>query len=218
MKVHFIIGVALLILLTTITINQKIIITKFNIKEIILVNSISLKEKDVKRSLSVIYNKNLLFLKNKEIEEILVQFTSIESFYLDKKYPNTLKITIIEKKPIAILINNKKKFYISEKLDLFEFNNKNFNQDLPIVFGNKDDFKIFYKNLIKIDFPVNLIIKYMLYESNRWDLETIDNKTIKLSSKNYVKNLKNYLNIKKKNNFKKFKVFDYRINDQLILK
>lgn len=218
MKVHFIIGVALLILLTTITINQKIIITKFNIKEIILVNSISLKEKDVKKSLSVIYNKNLLFLKNKEIEEILVQFTSIESFYLDKKYPNTLKITIIEKKPIAILINNKKKFYISEKLDQFEFNDKNFNQDLPIVFGNKDDFKIFYKNLIKIDFPVNLIIKYMLYESNRWDLETIDNKTIKLSSKNYVKNLKNYLNIKKKNNFKKFKVFDYRINDQLILK
>ena len=218
MKVHFIIGVALLILLTTITVNQKIIITKFNIKEIILVNSISLKEKDVKRSLSVIYNKNLLFLKNKEIEEILVQFTSIESFYLDKKYPNTLKITIIEKKPIAILINNKKKFYISEKLDLFEFNNKNFNQDLPIVFGNKDDFKIFYKNLIKIDFPINLIIKYMLYESNRWDLETIDNKTIKLSSKNYIKNLKNYLNIKKKNNFKKFKVFDYRINDQLILK
>ena len=218
MKVHFIIGVALLILLTTITVNQKIIITKFNIKEIILVNSISLKEKDVKKSLSVIYNKNLLFLKNKEIEEILVQFTSIESFYLDKKYPNTLKITIIEKKPIAILINNKKKFYISEKLDQFEFNDKNFNQNLPIIFGNKDDFKIFYKNLIKIDFPVNLIIKYMLYESNRWDLETIDNKTIKLSSKNYIKNLKNYLNIKKKNNFKKFKVFDYRINDQLILK
>ena len=218
MKVHFIIGVALLILLTTITVNQKIIITKFNIKEIILVDSISLKEKDVKRSLSVIYNKNLLFLKNKEIEEILVQFTSIESFYLDKKYPNTLKITIIEKKPIAILINNKKKFYISERLDQFEFNDKNFNQNLPIIFGNKDDFKIFYKNLIKIDFPVNLIIKYMLYESNRWDLETIDNKTIKLSSKNYVKNLKNYLNIKKKNNFKKFKVFDYRINDQLILK
>ena len=218
MKVHFIIGVALLILLTTITINQKIIITKFNIKEIILVNSISLKEKDVKKSLSVIYNKNLLFLKNKEIEEILVQFTSIESFYLDKKYPNTLKITIKEKKPIAILINNKKKFYISERLDQFEFNDKNFNQNLPIIFGNKDDFKIFYKNLIKIDFPVNLIIKYMLYESNRWDLETIDNKIIKLSSKNYIKNLKNYLNIKKKNNFKKFKVFDYRINDQLILK
>jgi len=218
MKVHFIIGVVLLILLTTITINQKIIITKFNIKEIILENSTSLKEKDIKKSLSSFYNKNMIFLKNKEIEEILVQFSFIESFYLDKKYPNTLKITIIEKKPIAILINNKKKFYISEKIDLFEFNDKNFNQDLPIVFGNKDDFKIFYKNLIKIDFPVNLITKYMLYESNRWDLETTDNTTIQLSSKNYIKNLKSYLNLKRKNNFKKFKVFDYRINDQLILK
>jgi cell division protein FtsQ len=218
MKVQFIIGVVLLILLTTITTKQKIIITKFNIKEIILENSTSLKEKEIKKSLSLIYNKNLLFLKNKEIEEILVQFSSIESFYLDKKYPNTLKITIIEKKPIAILINNKKKFYISEKIDLFEFYDKNFNQDLPIVFGNKDDFKIFYKNLIKIDFPVNLITKYIQYESNRWNLETIDNTIIQLSSKNYIKNLKNYLNLKKKNNFKKFKVFDYRINDQLILK
>ena len=218
MKVHFIIGVVLLILLTTITINQKIIITKFNIKEIILENSTSLKEKDIKKSLSSFYNKNMIFLKNKEIEEILVQFSFIESFYLDKKYPNTLKITIIEKKPIAILINNKKKFYISERLDQFEFNDKNFNQNLPIIFGNKDDFKIFYKNLIKIDFPVNLITKYMQYESNRWNLETIDNTTIQLSSKNYIKNLKNYLNLKKKNNFKKFKVFDYRINDQLILK
>ena len=218
MKVHFIIGVVLLILLTTITINQKIIITKFNIKEIILENSTSLKEKDIKKSLSSFYNKNMIFLKNKEIEEILVQFSFIESFYLDKKYPNTLKITIIEKKPIAILINNKKKFYISERLDQFEFNDKNFNQNLPIIFGNKDDFKIFYKNLIKIDFPVNLITKYMLYESNRWDLETTDNTTIQLSSKNYIKNLKSYLNLKRKNNFKKFKVFDYRINDQLILK
>ena len=49
MKVHFIIGVALLILLTTITINQKIIITKFNIKEIILVEQYLIKRKRHKK-------------------------------------------------------------------------------------------------------------------------------------------------------------------------
>ena len=31
----------------------------------------------------------------------------IESFQMKKKYPNTLKIKINEKKPIAILINKK---------------------------------------------------------------------------------------------------------------
>ena len=46
----------------------------------------------------------------------------IESFYIKKKYPDTLEIKIIEKKPIAILFSNKKKFYLSEKIDLIDFN------------------------------------------------------------------------------------------------
>ena len=48
-------------------------------------------------------------------------------------------------------------------------------------------------------------------------LETFDKKIIRLPSKNYIKSLENYLEIKNKSNFKKYKVFDYRINNQLIL-
>ena len=43
-------------------------------------------------------------------------------------------------------------------------------------------------------------------------------KIIKLPSKNYIKSLQNYLVIQDKDSFKKFIVFDYRIEDQLILK
>ncbi len=112
----------------------------------------------------------------------------------------------------------KKKFYLSEKIDLIDYYELSNYKNLPYVFGNKDDFNIFYNNLKKINFPFIMVKKYTLYKTNRWDLETIDNKIIKLPTANYTSSLENYLNLKKKKEFKNYKVFDYRIRNQLILK
>ena len=218
MKKQLVIAFILFTLLTTITFKEKIIISQLNIKEIIVENNSLVKKKDVKKLLISIYNKNLIFLDNKEIEKALTQNSFIETFDVKKKYPQTLKIRIFEKKPIAILLNKKNKFYLSDKIELIEFKNIKKYQDLPYVFGNRDEFKIFYNNLKKINFPFDLITKYTLYETKRWDLETTDKIVIKLHSKNYLKNIKNYLNSKNKQNFKKYKIFDYRIDNQLILK
>jgi len=218
MKKQLIIAFILFTLLTTITFKEKIIISQFNIKEIIVENNSLVKKEDVKKLLISIYNKNIIFLDNKEIEKALTQNSFIETFDVKKKYPKTLKIRIFEKKPIAILLNKKKKFYLSDKIELIEFENIKKYQDLPYVFGNRDDFKILYSDLKEINFPFDLINKYTLYESKRWDLETTDKVVIKLHSKNYLKNIKNYLDSRNKQNFKKYKIFDYRIDNQLILK
>ena len=218
MKKQLVIAFILFTLLTTITFKEKIIISQLNIKEIIVENNSLVKKKDVKKLLTSIYNKNLIFLDNKEIEKALTQNSFIETFEVKKKYPQTLKIRIFEKKPIAILLNKKNKFYLSDKIELIEFKNIKKYQDLPYVFGNRDEFKIFYNNLKKINFPFDLINKYTLYETKRWDLETTDKIVIKLNSKNYQKNIKNYLDSRSKQNFKKYKIFDYRIDNQLILK
>tara|TARA_B100001248_G_scaffold255770_1_gene235915 strand:- start:921 stop:1577 length:657 start_codon:yes stop_codon:yes gene_type:complete len=218
MKKKIVFGLSLFLLLTTITSQQKIIFSKFNLKQIIIENNFLIKDKEIKKLLVPIYNKNLILLKNKDVERALLQNSFIDSFKLKKKYPNTLIIEIYEKRPIAILFYKKNKFYLSRKIDLIEFSNlKNF-QNLPYVFGNKDEFKIFYDNLKKINFPLNQIKKFIYYETNRWDLETNDKKLIKLPSKNYIKSLQNYLEIESKKNFKKYVLFDYRIKDQLILK
>ena len=218
MKKKIVFGLSLFLLLTTITSQQKIIFSKFNLKQIIIENNFLIKDKEIKKLLVPIYNKNLILLKNKDVERALLQNSFIDSFKLKKKYPNTLIIEIYEKRPIAILFYKKNKFYLSRKIDLIEFHNlKNF-QNLPYVFGNKDEFKIFYDNLKKINFPLNQIKKFIYYETNRWDLETNDKKLIKLPSKNYIKSLQNYLEIESKKNFKKYVLFDYRIKDQLILK
>lgn len=218
MKKRIIVALILLISLTTITSDQKIIFSIFSLKKITIENNSLLKENDIKKSLEPIYDKNLFQLNNKEIKKILLQNSLIDSFKIKKKYPNTLEIEIFEKKPIAILFDKKQKFYISEKIDLIDYNMLNIDNNLPYVLGNKDDFKIFYDNLKKIKFPFNSVKKYILYENNRWDLETLNNKTIKLSPQNYKDNLEHYLNLINKKEFKKYNLYDYRIKNQLILK
>jgi len=218
MKKRLIIALSLLILLTTINSQQSFVISKFNLKTIIIENNLLLKDKDIKNLLIPFYNKNLILLDNDEFKKALMQNSFIESFNIKKKYPSTLKVKIFEKKPIAVLFNKKTKFYLSEKIDLIEFKNLQNYQTLPYVLGNKDDFKIFYSNLKRINFPLDIIKKYTLFETNRWDLETKNNQVIKLPSKNYTKSLKNFLNLKNKNDFEKYELFDYRINNQLILK
>ena len=208
----------ILILLTTFNPKNKIIISKFNLQEIKIENNFLLHEDDVKKMLYPIYDKNLVFLKNSEIKKLLMQNSYVESFNIKKKYPNSLKIEIFEKKPIAILIDKKGKFYISEKIELIEFKNISNYRNLPYIFGDLEKFKIFYNDLKKIDFPFDKIKKYILLETNRWDLKTKDNKTLKLPIENYILSLENYLNLESNNSFKKYKTFDYRINNQLILK
>ena len=218
MRKQLIVGIALIFLLTTFISEKKIVFKTFNIQEIIIENNFILKDEDIKNDLTFVYNQNLFFLNNSIIENSLKKNSFIESFKIKKIYPNILKIKISEKKPIAILFKRKKKFYLSEKIELIEYNDLRIYQDLPYVFGNKEKFKTLYIDLKKINFPFELPKKYILYGSNRWDIETVDKKVIKLSNKNYLKNLKNYLNLRDKKDFKKYKIFDYRIESQLILK
>ena len=186
MKKKLLISLVLLVLLSTITFPQKIF-SKFNLKEIIVENNLLIKDEEIKKLLVSIYNRNLIFLDYKEIENLLMQNTFIESYRIKKKYPSTLQIKIFEKEPIAILFNKKKKFYLSKKIELIKFTNNKDYQDLPYVFGNKKEFKIFYEKLTEINFPIEIIKRFTLFKTKRWDLLTIDDKLIKLPSKNCQK-------------------------------
>ena len=218
MKKRLVIATALLILLSTYKLQNLILIPIFKVEEVKIDNNYILKDIEIMKNLSFLNNSSLIFLKNSSIDEKLKKLSFIESFKIKKIYPNKLKITIFEKKPIAILQHKKKKFYLSENIDLIDYQElKNYN-NLPIIFGSQESFKSLYINLKKINFPINLIKKYYLYELNRWDFETYKMKIIKLPEKNYNESLKNFMILREKNNFDKYKVFDYRINNQLILK
>ena len=218
MKKRSVIAIALLILFSTITTQKKIYISKFNLKKIQIENNFILKDTDLKKLLTPLYEKNLILLDYSEIERELMKNSFIESFKVKKKYPQTLKIEIFEKKPIAIVFNKKKNFYLSEKIEKIELIEEQKFKDLPYVIGDHKKFKILYKTLKRLNFPLNSVKRFVLYESDRWDIETKDDKIIKLPPENFKGSLKKYLNIRDKNEFNKYKIFDFRIKSQLILK
>ena len=219
MKKKLLVGLILLIFLSTYRFkNDYNILKVFNIKKIEIKNNLILNNDEIRNDLNFLYQRNIFFINEKEIRESIEKKGFIESFEIKKIYPSSIKIKIFEKKPIAILQDKKEKFFYTDKGDLIKYSNIKKFENLPIVFSNKDSFNIFYKQLVKINFPINQIKSFYFFKANRWDLITRNDKIIKLPIKSYEKSLKNFLIINEKDGFTKFKVFDYRINGQLILK
>ena len=218
MKKSFFGLIIIFILLTTYTPKFKFIMnSNLYIKKIEVENNSIIEANEIKKKLSFLYEESLFFLNIKDIRENLKNETFIESFSIKKIYPNTLKLMIVEKIPIAVLQNKKKKFYISDKGDLINFIDIKIYNDLPIVFGNGDNFYSLYQDLQNIKFPLETIKSFYYFESGRWDLIMDDDKVIKLPINDYLFSLKNFMLSKNNSNFTNYRIFDYRIKDQLIL-
>ncbi len=199
------------------TYKQKNLNIIFPIKNIKIKNSEILDSKKIINELEVIKGKNLLFVDQKLIKSAMEKFDFISSFNVKKIYPDTIKVVIFEKKPVAIYIQKKKKFYISEKGDLIKYLDLVNYNDLPLLFGEKKDFNIFFRNLKNINFPIYDIESFHYFEIGRWDIALKDKRIVKLPQSNYIDMLENFILIKNDKSFEKYKIFDYRIKDQLIL-
>ena len=219
MKNKQILGVALLILFSTFISQKKVTINKFKIQEIKIENNKILGDQELIDVFSFLYDKNIIFINSSNLKKKIEQKSFIEKLEIKKIFPNKLVIKVFEKEPIAILIDkHQKKFFLGRNIDLIEYRNLSKYENLPIVKGESKSFKILFNNLIKINFPTQEILSYHYFRANRWDIHMKDEKILKLPSKNYTKVLINFMNIKNKTNFEKYKIFDYRLNSQLILK
>tara|TARA_Y100001958_G_C21192961_1_gene520791 strand:- start:180 stop:839 length:660 start_codon:yes stop_codon:yes gene_type:complete len=219
MRNKTIFGIALFILFSTFISQNKFTVNKFKIKEIKIENNKILEDQELIEIFSFLYNKNIIFLSSYEIKKNIDQKSFIEKIEIKKIFPNKLVIKVFEKEPIAILIDKyQKKYYLGKKTDLIEYRNILKFKNLPIVKGERKSFKKLFNNLNKINFPTEEILVYRLFRLDRWNIEMIDKKILKLPAKNYTESLINFINIKDKTNFEKYKIFDYRLNNQLILK
>ena len=219
MKKRILFALVLLLLLSSYNIQKNINFnSRLNIEKIYFENNKFINEKTLKNKLSFLFETNLFFLKKKDIELKLKELDIIESFEIKKIYPNKIRIKVYENLPIAIIQNKEeKKFYTNNGKTINFFELEEFG-NLPIVYGDRRSFTDFYKVLKKINYPFNEIEKFYLFESKRWDIVTKDKQTIKLPIKNYEISLKNFIDLKDQINFRKYKIFDYRINNQIILK
>ncbi len=189
----------------------------FPIQTIKIENTVALNTEEVYSALKFLKGESLFFLNKEKIKNSLVKFDFVSSFNVKKIYPNTIKILVIEKKPVAVFVQEKKKFFISDNGDLINYTkNENF-LNLPILFGKKTNFHNLYTQLKRINFPINTIKSFHYFEIDRWDITLKNDKLIRLPKNNYFETLKNFISIKNDSKFKEYKIFDYRIKDQLIL-
>ena len=156
-------------------------------------------------------------MDKKKINLILNNSELVDYIKLRKIYPSKLKIIIYEKEPVAILNNKKKTFYITKEGEEIKFFKNPRLEGLPNIFGKKNNFLQIYEILDELNFPISEIKSFYYFDIGRWDIILKDNRVIKLPVKNFSKSLKNYLELNKKINFEKYSIFDYRIQDQLIL-
>ncbi len=219
MKKRILFALVLLLLLSTYNIQKSANFnSRLNIEKIDIENNKLIDEKIIKNKLSFLYETNLFLLNKKDVKLKLKEIDFIDSFEVKKIFPNKIKIKIYENIPIAIIQNKKEKKFYTKNGKTFDFIEIEELSELPLVFGDHKSFSGFYEVLKKVNFPLGEIKKFYLFESKRWDIVTKNNQTIKLPIKNYEISLQNFIDLKGQINFKKYKIFDYRINNQIILK
>jgi cell division septal protein FtsQ len=218
-KNKFFLLIFFFIILTTFNFNDKkknfsII---FPIKKIVIENSVALDLIKLKAELEFLKNTSLFFLKKNEITEVTSKYDFISTIQLKKKYPNTLKVSISENIPVVTEINDKKRYYLTKNGKKINYVELKIFENLPVVFGNHKNFSFFFKNLEKSNFRINNVKAFYYFDIGRWDIVLRDEIIIKLPNANYQKILMEIETILNNPSFSEYKIFDYRIKDQLIL-
>tara|TARA_Y100000590_G_scaffold342211_1_gene390685 strand:- start:5329 stop:6009 length:681 start_codon:yes stop_codon:yes gene_type:complete len=191
----------------------------FKIKNIKITNTNLIKKEDIYSKLDHIYNKNIFLLKKKDIEEPLQGINFLEKIEVKKKYPNSILVKIFETKPLAILFKNKIKYIIDSSSNLNSFDQNNNIYQLPKVFGEgaEGNFLHFINKLKKNNFPLEHIKNFYYFQIGRWDLELIDNKTIKFPHTKIDDTIRKSVELLNRKDFKNYKIIDLRVVGKIIV-
>lgn len=189
----------------------------FKIKNIEIKNNKILSKNDILNEIKPIFGRSLFFFNSDELFDLISKVDFVDSAEIKKIYPSTLKITIKEKNPVAILLIDKKKYLVSNSGEQINFIENNKFNDLPVIFGtNVKKFEALYKTLESINFNIDEINSFYFFKIGRWDIKLNSGVLIRLPQNKYRESLENFIKVNSeiKNNYK---IFDYRIENQLIL-
>ena len=120
--------------------------------------------------------------------------------------------------------------YYSEFIRIFEnvllvlkyFLSSNKFENLPVIYGKEVQifFPQFYETLKETNFDLNKIEFLKYFDTNRWDIFLKSGRLIKLPGNEYEtkQSISKFMSISKDKKFDKFKIFDFRVKNQLIIK
>ena len=222
-KTSFFLWFLLFIFLTTYNFDfsKKIKNLPLSIKNIEVYGVNNSDKNRIQKKLDQFKGRSIVLIDRKKLKDIIKDFQFVKALKVKKVYPNTIKVAVTEFSPIAVFIDkDKKKYVLTDGEEIVENNEADKFNSLPLVYGKdaEKNFYVFYSHLKRTGFRTGLIEQFNYFDINRWDIILKDDKTIKLPSKNYENSIRKFLSIYQKENFSNFKVFDFRMKGQLILK
>ena len=166
------------------------------------------------------YN-NFFLIKRNEIASSIIDIDFIDKVLIKKIYPDKVEVKINEHKIVGIILKNKNKYVLSKDgIIVKKYNNKF--KTLPKVYGKDVQNYIpqFYEFLKETDFDINEIKSLKHFDTKRWDIVLKTGRLIKLPSnkKEVKKSINKFIAISKDKKFDQFKIFDFRVKNQLIIK
>ncbi len=223
-KNGFVLWVVIFIFLSTynINFNQSSLNSFFKIKKIEIIGVKNSNNKKINERFNSLKGQNLIFINKKELAKIGNDFKFINELKIKKIYPDKINIIINESKIIGVYFNkqtNNKYILTGDGKVISNFDQKNF-KEIPLVYGENAEkyFYIFHPSIISTGLDEEMIKHYKFFPINRWDIVLKNDKTIKLPVKNYEESIKNFISIYQKDSFKNFKLFDFRVSKQLVVK
>ena len=172
---------------------------------------------EILKSLEVLKSDNLFFLDPKKIEKMINNISYIDEFYISKKYPTTLNVKIQKAKYMAYTIKDNKTFILGSNKKLIVASDMK--KKLPYIYGDLEIEKFFdlKKDIERSNFEFDEVKNLFFFTSGRWDIETFSGVIIKLPRLNVDETLNFYVELIKKNDFKKIKTIDLRQKNQVII-
>ena len=192
-------------------------ISFFKIKNTKLVGLNDVEKSNLLTEFEIIKKKNIFFLQKKELIKILNSNDLIESFLINKNYPSDINIIIQKTNFLANINILDENFLIGSNKRLIK--SKLSYPNLPTVLGNPslEDFFLINNDILKSSIKLTDIKKLYFFPSKRWDLELNSGILIKLPMSNPITSLNKYFEIKSLPQFNDIKIFDMRVENQIIV-
>ena len=191
----------------------------FKIENIEIINNYLISTNTIDEKMNKIYGKNILFIKRKDIQSLLSSIDFLKKIEVRKKYPDTIIIKVYETKPVAVLYKKDQKYLLDSSSNLIPFNTNILLKNLPSVFGEgaEKNFINFFKKLENNNFATKRIKNFYYFQIGRWDIQLLNDQKIKLPSNKTTEAIQQIIELLDREDFKKYKVIDLRINDKIIV-
>ncbi|NCU46942.1 MAG: FtsQ-type POTRA domain-containing protein [Candidatus Fonsibacter lacus] len=212
---------ALLIFLTTF--NPELPLLKLGFFIIKTVNVSGSKNTDlekIKKQFNFLVNTSILSVDNKKMNEIISQNEWIHFVNINKKFPSTINVVIVEHEPFVFWKKGNNNLIITKEFTLIEkFSLNNFSNQTQAK-GNFDieDLKKLYKALNNNNFDLSSITSFEFINSERWDLFLKGNKKIMLGRHDYNQQISNLNKVLIQSKDEKFTYIDLRLKNKIFVK